>query len=85
MQRYDDGPFHWWDESDQELVPEANETLTRSADHPDGFSFLMAHPDPFWQTWLAFSARELERLRFLRWRYRSGQLNEWPVAEKIAA
>jgi len=68
-----------------EDMPEGNEASTRSADHPDGFSFLLAHSDPFWQTWLAFSALELARLRFLRWRYLGGQLNEWPAEEKLAA
>ncbi|HLF08803.1 MAG TPA: hypothetical protein VI789_05590 [Dehalococcoidia bacterium] len=81
----EDGPFRWWEDPEMEDMPEGNEASTRPADHPDGFSFLLAHPDPFWQTWLAFSALELARLRFLRWRYRSGQLSEWPATEKLAA
>jgi hypothetical protein len=45
----------------------------------------MPHPDPFWNTWLAFTPQELARLRFLRWRHQTGQLTEWPVKERVAA
>ncbi len=82
----EDGLFRWWEEEpDMGDMPEGDEASTRPADHPDGFSFLLAHPDPFWRTWLAFSALEIERLRFLRWRYLSGQLSESLATEKLAA
>jgi hypothetical protein len=86
MQRSDDGGARWWDDANQNGIPDADEDQqTRAADHPDGFSFLMPHPDPFWNTWLSFTPQELSRLRFLRWRYQTRQLSEWPSEEKVAA
>jgi hypothetical protein len=86
MQRNDDdNSIRWWEEPDQEEAAESHEAQTRPANHPDGFSFLMPHPDAFWQTWLAFSPQEIQRLRFLRWRYQHGHLTEWPAEEKVAA
>ena len=85
MQLSDDGSVRWWEESNQQEAPDSDQEQTRPADHPDGFSFLMPHPDPFWNTWLAFTPQELARLRFLRWRYRAGQLTEWPAEEQVAA
>lgn len=64
-------------ERDRELDPK--DVQTRPASHPDGFSFLLPHDDPFWKTWLAFTSQELERFRFLRWRYKNGQVNEGEV------
>ena len=71
----DDRFFAWWEETETGAVEPAA-TATRPANHPDGFSFLLPHPDAFWQTWLAFSSQELERLRFFRWRYQNGKAGE---------
>jgi hypothetical protein len=79
----DDKFFAWWDER-QAGGPESAATATRCALHPDGFSFLLPHPDAFWQTWLAFSSLELERLRFARWLHQMGRLSEWMVADARA-
>jgi hypothetical protein len=66
--------FSWWEE---EAESHAEPTVaTRPANHPDGFSFLLPHPDEYWRTWLSFSSEELERLRFLRWRCETGKASE---------
>jgi hypothetical protein len=79
----EDRLFAWWDQPEAG-VTEPTATATRSALHPNGFSFLLPHPDAFWQTWLAFTSQELERLRFLRWRCQNGHASECIAEDALA-
>lgn len=54
-----------------------NGPLMRDRDHPGGFSFLRASDSAFWNTWLPFTSKEIEALRFLKWRYDQDQLGEF--------
>ena len=66
--------FNPWDDNPWDDVP-----VTRDKSHPDGFSFLRASDSAFWKTWLAFTSKEIEMLRWVKWRYEQDGLGEFDV------
>ena len=67
----DPGSQWWFDQPSEDWIEQ---------EHEDGIAlspfegFIARVEDPFWQVWLAFSSKELVRLRFQRWRFRQERL-----------